>query len=101
MIPPLSSSSLTSPIHSTQSGPLFRLKTRALEKSLLKHFPPPTYALSLHYPTAPIHIKPADLPGFDPTTDRRTVTVASTTSTAFVIGGHVAGLRTHLRTSRR
>ena len=31
-------------------------------------------------------------PGFDPTTDRRTVTVASTTSTAFVIGGHVARL---------
>lgn len=52
----------------TQSGPLFRAKTRALEKSLLKYFPAPTYALSLHYPTAPINIKPADLPGFDPTT---------------------------------
>lgn len=52
----------------TQSGPLFRAKTRALEKSLLKYFPSPAYTLSLHYPTAPINIKPADLPGFDPTT---------------------------------
>jgi len=56
----------------TQSGPLFRAKTRALEKSLQKYFPAPTYALRLHYPTAPINIKPADLPGFDATTSTST-----------------------------
>lgn len=54
----------------------------------MKHFPAPSYALSLHYPTAPIHIKPADLPGFDPTTasaasepDGRFDSSASATST--------------------
>jgi hypothetical protein len=53
----------------TQSGPTFRLKTRALEKSLSKHFPPPQYTLNLVYPTGPINIKPAQHPGFDPTTN--------------------------------
>ncbi|WP_067664816.1 LysR family transcriptional regulator [Nocardia miyunensis] len=33
-----------------------------------------------------------DFPGFDPATDRRVVTVAMTTSTAFVLGPRLAGL---------
>ena len=49
----------------TQSGPLFRAKTRALEKKLLKAFPT---GVSLVYPTAPIRLAPADVPGFSPLT---------------------------------
>ena len=49
----------------TQSGPLFRAKTRALEKKLLKAFPA---GVSLVYPTAPIRLAPADIPGFSPLT---------------------------------
>jgi hypothetical protein len=43
----------------TQSGPLFHAKTRALEKNLQKAFPA---GISLHYPTAPIRLAPADVP---------------------------------------
>lgn len=60
----------------TQSGPLFRAKTRALEKILLKAFPAapqpphkvppqPFHGVELLYPTAPIRLHPADIPGFD------------------------------------
>ncbi|KAH7333131.1 serine hydrolase-domain-containing protein [Rhexocercosporidium sp. MPI-PUGE-AT-0058] len=64
----------------TQSGPLFHAKTRALEKLLTKSFPPPPRAphkplpgtlpsypggIQLIYPTAPIRLHPADIPGFD------------------------------------
>ncbi|KAG4441003.1 hypothetical protein IFR05_003510 [Cadophora sp. M221] len=66
----------------TQSGPLFHTKTRALEKLLTKSFPspPPTPhqalpgtlpsypgGIQLIYPTAPIRLRPADIPGFDST----------------------------------
>ena len=56
----------------TQSGPLFHAKTKALEKSLAKAFPaapaPGHLAthpggISLHYPTAPIKLSYADIPG--------------------------------------
>lgn len=56
----------------TQSGPLFHAKTKALEKSLAKAFPaapaPGHLAthpggISLHYPTAPIRLSYADIPG--------------------------------------
>lgn len=59
----------------TQSGPLFHAKTRALEKALIKAFPAtkistlyPTYpgGVQLYYPTAPIRLQPADIPGFTP-----------------------------------
>ena len=53
----------------TQSGPLFRAKTRALEKKLLKAFPA---GVSLVYPTAPIRLAPADVPGFSPLTSTAT-----------------------------
>ncbi|KAF2795506.1 dihydrofolate reductase [Melanomma pulvis-pyrius CBS 109.77] len=43
----------------TQSGPLFHAKTRALEKNLVKAFPA---GITLHYPTAPIRLAPADIP---------------------------------------
>ena len=43
----------------TQSGPLFRAKTRALEKNLAKAFP---QGVRLEYPTAPLRLSPADLP---------------------------------------
>jgi Serine hydrolase (FSH1) len=48
----------------TQSGPLFRAKTRALEKHLQKAFPCST----LSYPTGPLRLKSSDVPGFDPST---------------------------------
>lgn len=46
----------------TQSGQLFRAKTRALEKHLQKAFP----GSRLSYPTGPLRLKPSDVPGFDP-----------------------------------
>lgn len=45
----------------TQSGPIFRTKTRALEKNLQKFFP----QLSLHYITAPIRLHKADIPNWE------------------------------------
>ncbi|KAH7127126.1 dihydrofolate reductase [Dendryphion nanum] len=47
----------------TQSGPLFHAKTRALEKNLQKSFPA---GISLHYPTAPRRLSPADVPFLQP-----------------------------------
>jgi len=47
----------------TQSGPFFRVKTRALEKNLQKVFP----SIELHYPTAPIRLLKAHLPTSDQT----------------------------------
>jgi predicted esterase len=47
----------------TQSGPLFRSKTRALEKNLAKAFP--THTLTLSYPTAPIQLFKSDIPNWD------------------------------------
>ena len=47
----------------TQSGPLFRSKTRALEKNLAKAFP----TVSLYYPTAPLRLLKADVPKWDDT----------------------------------
>ncbi|KAK7513497.1 serine hydrolase-domain-containing protein [Phyllosticta citriasiana] len=46
----------------TQSGPLFRNKTRALEKTLAKAFPA---GLALSYPTAPVKLSRAQIPSFD------------------------------------
>ncbi|WEW57555.1 Family of serine hydrolases 3 [Emydomyces testavorans] len=48
----------------TQSGPLFRAKTRALEKHLQKSFPLHTIILS--YPSGPIRLDPSDIPNFRP-----------------------------------
>ncbi|EXJ86180.1 dihydrofolate reductase [Capronia coronata CBS 617.96] len=48
----------------TQSGPSFHAKTRALEKHLQKALP----GISLSYPTAPLQLKPSEIPGFDPST---------------------------------
>lgn len=45
----------------TQSGPLFHAKTRALEKHLQKAFP----GSMLVYPTGPLRLNPADVPGFE------------------------------------
>ena len=45
----------------TQSGPLFHAKTRALEKHLQKAFP----GLTLSYPTGPMRLDPANVPGYD------------------------------------
>jgi fermentation-respiration switch protein FrsA (DUF1100 family) len=48
----------------TQSGPLFHAKTRALEKHLQKAFP----GSNLVYPTGPLRLSPADVPGFESST---------------------------------
>ena len=49
----------------TQSGPLFRAKTRALEKAIIKAFPGTT----LTYPTGPLRLDPSSIPGFTPLPD--------------------------------
>ncbi|KAF2752290.1 FSH1-domain-containing protein [Sporormia fimetaria CBS 119925] len=48
----------------TQSGPLFRAKTKVLESRLKKSFPA---GITLHYVTAPIRLSPADIPFATPT----------------------------------
>ncbi|KAL9603580.1 MAG: hypothetical protein Q9219_001083 [cf. Caloplaca sp. 3 TL-2023] len=47
----------------TQSGSLFRSKTRALHKALSKSLP--AYEVHLSYPTGPIRLDPADIPGYE------------------------------------
>ena len=58
----------------TQSGHSFEIKTKALKKSLEKHFPvapKPGHltrypgGIELHYPTAPIKLSVTDIPGYD------------------------------------
>lgn len=50
----------------TQSGALFRAKTRALEKLLAKALAPLGLAPALLYPTAPNRLSPRDVPGYQP-----------------------------------
>ncbi|KAJ9155326.1 Dihydrofolate reductase [Pleurostoma richardsiae] len=50
----------------TQSGTLFRAKTRALEKLVAKSLAPFKLAPVLIYPTAPNRLSPRDIPGFTP-----------------------------------
>lgn len=50
----------------TQSGPLFRSKTRALEKLLAKALTPLNFNLNCHYPTAPIKLNAKEIPGYTP-----------------------------------
>lgn len=52
----------------TQSGPLFRSKTRALEKMLAKSLNPFHLHPTLIYPTAPNRLSPADIPGYQSST---------------------------------
>jgi len=47
----------------TQSGPLFSAKTKAVQKALTKSLGPTT---TLHFPTAPMKLSPADIPGDAP-----------------------------------
>ncbi|KAI1460186.1 serine hydrolase-domain-containing protein [Annulohypoxylon moriforme] len=50
----------------TQSGALFSSKTKALSKLLLKAVSPAPYNLhpTLIYPTAPLRLRPSDIPGY-------------------------------------
>ncbi|KAK4211767.1 serine hydrolase-domain-containing protein [Rhypophila decipiens] len=48
----------------TQSGPLFRAKTRALEKLMAKALAPLNLVPNMIYPTAPNRLRPSDIPGF-------------------------------------
>lgn len=59
---------LTNPPGYTQSGPLFRSKTRALEKMLAKSLNPFHLHPTLIYPTAPNRLSPADIPGYQSST---------------------------------
>ncbi|KAL2022956.1 hypothetical protein VTK56DRAFT_4171 [Thermocarpiscus australiensis] len=54
----------------TQSGPLFRAKTRALEKLLAKALAPLGLVPALLYPTAPNRLSARDIPGYEPRGDR-------------------------------
>lgn len=53
----------------TQSGPLFRAKTRALEKAVAKALTPLSIVPVLFYPTAPNRLSPRDIPGYQPPED--------------------------------
>ncbi|KAL4884708.1 serine hydrolase FSH [Aspergillus karnatakaensis] len=48
----------------TQSGPLFHAKSRALVKHITKAFP--LHEISAIYPTGPLRLNPADIPGYTP-----------------------------------
>ncbi|KAL4922221.1 serine hydrolase FSH [Aspergillus aurantiobrunneus] len=48
----------------TQSGPLFHAKSRALIKHITKAFP--LHQISAIYPTGPLRLNPADIPGYSP-----------------------------------
>lgn len=58
----------------TQSGPLFSARTRALHKAFSKIFSPRPVQFS--FPTGPIRLKPADVPGF-PSSDQLNGTAQS------------------------
>ncbi|KAI4126123.1 MAG: hypothetical protein LQ347_005101 [Umbilicaria vellea] len=45
----------------TQSGPLFHAKSGALEKAICRSFPNASFS----YPTGPMRLRPADIPGFE------------------------------------
>ncbi|KAK3695781.1 serine hydrolase FSH [Podospora appendiculata] len=49
----------------TQSGPLFRAKTRAMEKLIAKALAPLNLVPVLFYPTAPNRLSPRDIPGYE------------------------------------
>lgn len=49
----------------TQSGTLFRAKTRALEKLMQKSLAPFKISPTLIYPTAPNRLSPRDIPGYE------------------------------------
>lgn len=51
----------------TQSGTLFRAKTGALQKAITKAFP--LHSVSFSFPTGPLRLNPADVPGYTPTED--------------------------------
>ncbi|CBF76804.1 hypothetical protein AN4776.2 [Aspergillus nidulans FGSC A4] len=51
----------------TQSGPLFHAKSRALIKHITKAFP--LHEISAIYPTGPLRLNPADIPGYTPAHD--------------------------------
>lgn len=53
----------------TQNGPLFRTKTRGLEKLLTKLLAPLSLVPSLIYPTGPIRLKASDMPFYQPPAD--------------------------------
>jgi pimeloyl-ACP methyl ester carboxylesterase len=53
----------------TQSGTLFRAKTRAVEKLLAKVLAPISLLPVLIYPTAPNRLLASDLPGYEPPAD--------------------------------
>jgi hypothetical protein len=47
----------------TQSGTLFRAKTGALTKAIIKAFP--LHTVSFSYPTGPLRLNPFDVPGYN------------------------------------
>ncbi|OAA60665.1 dihydrofolate reductase [Cordyceps fumosorosea ARSEF 2679] len=53
----------------TQNGPLFRAKTRALEKALAKFLAPVSLVPQLLYPTGPIRLRAIDMPFYQPPAD--------------------------------
>lgn len=60
---------LTNPQGYTQSGAVFRAKTRALEKMVAKALAPISLLPTLIYPTGPNRLRPQDIPGYQPPAD--------------------------------
>lgn len=52
----------------TQSGTTFHAKSRALMKHITKAFP--LHEVAAIYPTGPLRLDPADIPGYEPSPDR-------------------------------
>lgn len=52
----------------TQSGTSFHAKSRALIKHITKAFP--LHEVAAIYPTGPLRLDPADIPGYEPSPDR-------------------------------
>lgn len=53
----------------TQSGSLFHAKSRALIKHITKAFP--LHEVAAIYPTGPLHLDPADIPGYEPSPEQK------------------------------
>ncbi|KAJ5153266.1 uncharacterized protein N7482_009744 [Penicillium canariense] len=59
----------------TQSGTLFHAKSRALIKHIQKAFP--LHEVLAIYPTAPLRLRPSDIPGYEPSENNDTEEIES------------------------
>ncbi|KAL5337596.1 serine hydrolase FSH [Aspergillus crustosus] len=72
----------------TQSGPLFHAKSRALIKHITKAFP--LHEISAIYPTGPLRLDSADVPGYTPQEDGGSANETETESYGWYRRSHTA-----------